>query len=96
MIAMVVFILFMSSEVKDAVSGAVVGNVINKDWTAGKGMITAIIVGLLVGVVYSWFYVMIFVSNYRSCTRKCGQFLYCVNSCQRHCNWCNANFHSSR
>jgi len=55
MIAMVVFILFMSSEVKDAVSGAVVGNVINKDWTAGKGMITAIIVGLLVGVVYSWF-----------------------------------------
>ena len=61
MIAMVVFILFMSSEVKDAVSGAVVGNVINKDWTAGKGMITAIIVGLLVGVVYSWFYVMIFV-----------------------------------
>ena len=33
MIAMVVFILFMSSEVKDAVSGAVVGNVINKDWT---------------------------------------------------------------
>ncbi|MFU1827950.1 PTS transporter subunit EIIC, partial [Enterococcus faecium] len=55
MIAMVVFILFMSSEVKDAVSGAVVGNVINKDWTAGKGMITAIIVGLLVGVAYSWF-----------------------------------------
>lgn len=55
MIAMVVFILFMSSEVKDAVSGAVVGNVINKDWTAGKGMITAIIVVLLVGVVYSWF-----------------------------------------
>ena len=37
MIAMVVFILFMSSEVKDAVSGAVVGNVINKDWTAAKG-----------------------------------------------------------
>lgn len=70
MIAMVVFILFMSSEVKDAVSGAVVGNVINKDWTAGKGMITAIIVGLLVGVVYSWFYVMIFVSNYQKLYQK--------------------------
>lgn len=32
-----------------------IGNVINKDWAGGKGMIGAIIVGLLVGKIYSWF-----------------------------------------
>jgi len=35
--------------------GAIVGNVIDKSWTAGQGMITAIIVGLAVGYIYSWF-----------------------------------------
>lgn len=55
MISLVVFILFMSSEITDPESGITIGNIINKDWTAGKGMITAIIVGLIVGWVYSWF-----------------------------------------
>lgn len=55
MIALVVFILFMSPEITDAESGVTISNIINKDWTAGKGMITAIIVGLIVGWVYSWF-----------------------------------------
>lgn len=55
MISLVVFILFMSPDVTDLDSGVTIGNVINKDWTAGKGMITAIIVGLIVGWVYSWF-----------------------------------------
>lgn len=35
--------------------GAMVGNVIDKTWTAGQGMIAAIIVGLVVGYIYSWF-----------------------------------------
>ncbi|MHC5228309.1 PTS sugar transporter subunit IIC [Enterococcus sp. LJL99] len=55
MIALVVFILFMSSDITDAESGVTIGNIINKDWTAGKGMITAILVGLIVGLIYSWF-----------------------------------------
>ncbi|MCB2293602.1 PTS sugar transporter subunit IIC [Clostridium algoriphilum] len=33
----------------------VVTNVIDKTWTGGQGMVTAIIVGLIVGAVYSWF-----------------------------------------
>ncbi len=37
------------------VSGDTVSNIISRDWTAGKGMIGAIIVGLLVGFSYSWF-----------------------------------------
>lgn len=36
-------------------SGEVVTGVINKTWTAGQGMVGAIIVGLLVGWGYSWF-----------------------------------------
>lgn len=35
--------------------GEKVGDVISKAWTGGKGMITAIIIGLVVGAVYSWF-----------------------------------------
>ena len=35
--------------------GAMVGNVIDKTWTAGQGMIAAIIVGLTVGYIYSAF-----------------------------------------
>lgn len=55
MVALVTFILFMSAEITDSESKVTIGNVINKDWTGGKGMITAIIVGLLVGIIYSWF-----------------------------------------
>lgn len=32
-----------------------VGGIIPKGWTGGKGMITAILVGLIAGYVYSWF-----------------------------------------
>lgn len=32
-----------------------VGNIILKDWTGGKGMICAILVGLIDGYIYSWF-----------------------------------------
>lgn len=35
--------------------GTKVGSVIPMDWTGGKGMVTAIIIGLVVGAVYSWF-----------------------------------------
>ncbi|GKU26223.1 PTS sugar transporter subunit IIC [Clostridium folliculivorans] len=35
--------------------GVTVSNVIDKSWTGGQGMVTAIIVGLVVGAVYSWF-----------------------------------------
>ena len=55
MISFASFLLLMSSEVVETKSGHFVGNVINKDWTGGKGMIVAIIVGLFVGIVYSWF-----------------------------------------
>jgi len=53
-IALVVFLLTQNSFVvtKD---GAVVSGVINKDFLGGKGMVTAIIIGLIVGAVYSWF-----------------------------------------
>lgn len=53
-IAIVVFLLTMSSSVVSP-KGEVVGNVINKDLIGGKGMVTAIIVGLVVGAIYSWF-----------------------------------------
>jgi PTS system cellobiose-specific IIC component len=46
MISFASFLLLMSSEVVETKSGHFVGNVINKDWTGGKGMIVAIIVGL--------------------------------------------------
>jgi PTS system, lactose/cellobiose family IIC component len=53
-IAIVVFLLTMSSSVVTK-SGEVVSGVINKDLIGGKGMVTAIIVGLVVGSIYSWF-----------------------------------------
>ena len=34
---------------------AQVGNVIPMDWTAGKGMVAAIVIGITVGAIYSWF-----------------------------------------
>lgn len=55
LIALVVFIMFMTGSVTDNESSVTIGNVINKDWTGGKGMVTAIIVGLVVGAIYSWF-----------------------------------------
>lgn len=55
LIALVIFVLFMNSSVTDAESGVTIGNIIDKSWTGGQGMITAIIIGLLVGWIYSWF-----------------------------------------
>lgn len=54
MVALGTFILLMPSSITTE-SGKVVTGVINKTWTAGQGMIGALIIGLLVGVVYSWF-----------------------------------------
>lgn len=58
-IALVIFILttnnyVMFSPTKDATPVSV-GNVIPMDWVGGKGMVTAIIIGLLVGAGYCWF-----------------------------------------
>lgn len=55
MIALVLFILTMVSHVSDTDSNVTIGNVIDKTWTGGQGMITAIIIGLIVGIVYTWF-----------------------------------------
>ena len=52
-LAAVTFILTTDSFVVTE-SGEIVSNVINKTWTAGQGMISAIIIGLLVGWIYSW------------------------------------------
>ena len=53
-IALGVFLTIQPSSTVSS-SGDVVSNIIIRDWTAGKGMIGAIIVGLLVGWSYSWF-----------------------------------------
>lgn len=54
MIALATFLLLMPSHIVTE-SGEVVGGIIDKSWTAGKGMIGAIIIGLIVPVIYSWF-----------------------------------------
>lgn len=53
-VALGTFILLMPSSIETE-SGEVVTGIINKTWTAGQGMIGAIIVGLLTGWMYSWF-----------------------------------------
>ena len=50
----VVFLITTNSFVVSE-SGEIVSNIIDKTWTAGQGMITAILIGLIVGWVYSWF-----------------------------------------
>ncbi|OOM80967.1 PTS sugar transporter subunit IIC [Clostridium sp. BL-8] len=57
--ALVVFIIttpnwtmFVASKDVDPVK---VGNVLPIDWTGGKGMIAAIVIGIVVGAIYSWF-----------------------------------------
>ncbi|AGF58457.1 PTS sugar transporter subunit IIC [Clostridium saccharoperbutylacetonicum] len=54
-ISFVVFLLTTSSTVIAPKSGEVVGDVIPIAWAGGKGMVTAIIIGLVVGAVYSLF-----------------------------------------
>lgn len=53
-IALSTFLLLMPSSVTTE-SGEVVTGVINKTWTAGQGMVGAILIGLIVPVIYSWF-----------------------------------------
>ena len=54
-IAVVIFLLTTNSYVLTE-SGEVVSGVIPRDaWCGGKGMVSAIIIGLIVGAVYSWF-----------------------------------------
>ena len=47
------FIMLLPSEIKPK-GGELITNVISKNWTAGQGMICAIIVGLLSGFIYSY------------------------------------------
>ncbi len=53
-IAFATFLITIKSYTKSK-SGDMVTGIIPKDWTAGQGMITAIIIGLVVGAVYSLF-----------------------------------------
>lgn len=52
-VSLVLFILLMNNSVTTA-DGVVVTDVIPKEWTSSKGMISAIIVGLFVGKFYSF------------------------------------------
>lgn len=54
MIALATFLLLMPSHIATE-GGEIVNGIIDKNWTAGKGMIGAIIIGLIVPVIYSWF-----------------------------------------
>ncbi|MGL5296573.1 MAG: PTS sugar transporter subunit IIC [Culicoidibacterales bacterium] len=53
-LGLVSFILLTDSFVVSS-AGETIGNVIDKTWTAGQGMIASILIGLIVGWVYSWF-----------------------------------------
>ena len=56
MIGLVIFLLTMESSVTDAEANVTIANVIDKTWTGGQGMISAILVGLFVGWGYTWFW----------------------------------------
>ncbi|MHC1684064.1 MAG: PTS sugar transporter subunit IIC [Clostridiaceae bacterium] len=53
-LALVVFLITNNAYVTTK-EGVKVDNIINKAWTGGEGMVSAIIIGLLVGAIYSWF-----------------------------------------
>ncbi len=53
-IGLVMFLITINSYTKSE-SGDTVTGIIPKDWTAGQGMITAIMIGLIAGAVYSLF-----------------------------------------
>lgn len=55
MIGLVIFLLTMESSVTDAEANVTIANVVDKTWTGGQGMISAILVGLFVGWGYTWF-----------------------------------------
>lgn len=56
-LALVTFLGINNSTVTTIINNksVITENVIDKTWTGGQGMVTAIIVGLIVGFVYSWF-----------------------------------------
>ncbi|WP_265459811.1 PTS sugar transporter subunit IIC [Enterococcus sp. HY326] len=53
-LGLVCFLITLRSTVESE-GGDIVSNIINKSWTAGQGMIGAILIGLIVGFVYSLF-----------------------------------------
>lgn len=53
-ISLITFLILNNSYVMTK-SGEKVGGVIDKAWTGGQGMVTAIAVGLIVAAIYSWF-----------------------------------------
>ncbi|CUH95952.1 putative membrane protein [Propionispora sp. 2/2-37] len=53
-LALVSFLIVTASSVATK-SGEIVGGVIPKSWTGGKGMIAAILIGITVAYIYSWF-----------------------------------------
>lgn len=55
MIGLVIYLLTMESTVTAPESQEVIANVIDRTWTGGQGMISAILVGLFVGWGYTWF-----------------------------------------
>jgi PTS system cellobiose-specific IIC component len=52
--ALVAFLIINPSSLTTS-KGETVSGIINKNWTGGQGMVTAIVVGLIVGAIYSWF-----------------------------------------
>ncbi|BCZ47355.1 permease IIC component [Clostridium gelidum] len=58
----VAFLIINKSSLVTA-KGETVSGIIDKNWTGGQGMVTAIIVGLIVGAIYSWFLEKKFVIN---------------------------------
>lgn len=53
-VALACFILLQPSSLIGE-DGSIISSIIIKDWTAGKGMICAILVGIITGSVYCWF-----------------------------------------
>lgn len=54
-IALIVFLITLTQSVVGPDKTTMIGGVIPRTWLGGKGMVTAIIIGLLVGYIYSWF-----------------------------------------
>lgn len=52
-IGLICFILTMDSTI--SIKNVTIENIIDRTWTGGQGMISAIIIGLVVGGIYSWF-----------------------------------------
>lgn len=66
--ALSAFIMVLPPDIKPK-AGQIIPNVISKTWTAGQGMICAIIIGLLAGYIYSF------------CVKKIGELNYRQEYC---------------